>query len=228
MNTTKAINKLFLLFTLFAVLTSCKKEEEVSVFVVAHYDDYNSYQASYVGIQSITMGDETVPYDFEGWSNIGVGDIREIDIDIMSKEEEFTLTIVSSGTGSGVTKTATASNVKDGDLFSLDLDEGKLSLYTPSGGGGSSSGVNGNWERSDGVSYLKISGSSIYLCNGGSLDEFSGTYDAANNEATLVEGSTTLTFYIYQESSDEIRVEQYVSGSHVGTQSYYKTSKYPC
>jgi len=91
-----------------------------------------------------------------------------------------------------------------------------------------SAGVSGNWERSDGASYLKFSGSSVYLCNGGSLQEFSGTYDASANKAVLTEGSTTLEFYITPEGSDKILIEQYVSGNHVGSQYYYKTSKYPC
>jgi len=89
-------------------------------------------------------------------------------------------------------------------------------------------GITGNWVRSDGASYLKFSGSSIYLCNGTSLQEFSGTYDASANEATLVEGSTTLTFYIYPEGSDKILIEQYVSNEHVGSTYYYKSTEYPC
>lgn len=89
-------------------------------------------------------------------------------------------------------------------------------------------GVTGNWERSDGASYLKFSGSSIYLCNGSTLQEFSGTYDASSNEATLVEGSTTLTFIIYPEGSDKILIEQWVSNEHLGSQYYYKTTEYPC
>lgn len=89
-------------------------------------------------------------------------------------------------------------------------------------------GVTGNWIRSDGASYLKFSGSSIYLCNGTSLQEFSGTYDASANKATLVEGSTILTFYIYPEGSDKILIEQYVSNEHIGSQYYYKSTEYPC
>jgi|GEM_PF-3553980 len=90
------------------------------------------------------------------------------------------------------------------------------------------SGVSGKWKRSDGASYLKFSGSSVYLCNGSSGAEFSGTYDAANGVATLVEGSTELTFYITPEGNDKILIEQYISGNHVGSQYYYSTSEYPC
>ncbi len=91
-----------------------------------------------------------------------------------------------------------------------------------------SSGVTGKWVRSDGASYLKFSGSTVYLCNGSSGAEFSGTYDAAAGKATLVEGTTELTFYITPEGTDTILIEQYISGNHVGTQNYYSTTEYPC
>ncbi|PLX04614.1 MAG: hypothetical protein C0595_02640 [Marinilabiliales bacterium] len=91
-----------------------------------------------------------------------------------------------------------------------------------------SEGISGNWVRDDGASYLKFSGSTVYLCNGSSGQEFSGNYDAAAGKATLVEGSTTLTFYITPDGSDKILIEQYVSGDHVGSQYYYSTSEYPC
>ena len=91
-----------------------------------------------------------------------------------------------------------------------------------------SSGITGNWVRSDGASYLKFSGSSVYLCNGSSGTEFSGTYDAAAGQATLVEGTTELTFYITPDGDDKILIEQYISGNHVGSQYYYSTSEYPC
>lgn len=90
--------------------------------------------------------------------------------------------------------------------------------------------VTGNWVRSDGASYLKFSGSSIYLCNGTSLQEFSGTYDASAFEATLIEGSTILTFKIYPDLEDKnkILIEQYVSNEHISSTYYYKSTEYPC
>jgi len=91
-----------------------------------------------------------------------------------------------------------------------------------------SAGISGSWVRDDGASYLKLSGSSAYLCNGSNGKEFSGTYDATAGKATLVEGTTKLSFYITLDGDDKILIEQYSSGNHVGSQYYYKSNKYPC
>jgi len=50
----------------------------------------------------------------------------------------------------------------------------------------------------------------------------------SSKTATLVEGTTELTFYITPEGSDKILIEQYISGNHVGSQYYYSTTEYPC
>lgn len=108
---------------------SCKKAKEINVTLITSLSDYNSYQATYVSIQSITLGEENVTYDFDTWSNIGVSDIREIPITITSKEDEFVMTVIAGGVGSGITKESTVNGVKDGDLLYLDLDNNNLSVY---------------------------------------------------------------------------------------------------
>lgn len=105
----------------------------------------------------------------------------------------------------------------------------KYATYTRgSGSGGSGGPVSGKWERHDGASYLKFSGSSVSLCNGSTLQEFNGTYDSSINEATLTEGSTQLTFKITPEGNDALLIEQWVSNNHVGSTYYYKSTEYPC
>lgn len=85
--------------------------------------------------------------------------------------------------------------------------------------------LSGIWERSDGASYIKISNSNIFLCDGSSLQEYSGTING--NEATITEGSSTLEFKISTVGED-ILVEQFISNNHVGSIMYYKTTVYPC
>lgn len=213
------MNKIILSVLLIGILfSSCKKEQPISITIIASLNDYNSFDASYVSIKSIVLGSESAPLDFESWSNIGLGDIREIPVTVMSMEEEFNLTVISSGSGSGVIKETNLTGVVDGDLLHLDLDKNEINKYDPSN-------LSGKWERSDGASYIKISGSNIFLCNGSSLQEFSGTING--NDATLTEGSTTVEFKI-TAVGDDILVEQYISNNHVGSQMYYKTSNYPC
>jgi len=113
----------------------------------------------------------------------------------------------------------------DGEYLTIALlDEKVIKRYSRE----ESSSITGNWERNDGKSYLKFSGSNISLCNGSSLQEFNGSYNSSTNEATLIEGTTELDFNIYPEGTDKLRIEQYVSGNHLGTTYYYSTTKYPC
>jgi hypothetical protein len=86
----------------------------------------------------------------------------------------------------------------------------------------------GNWERSDGGSYLKLTNSSVSLCNASNGSVFTGTYSTSENKATLTQGSTSLTFYVYVENDNKIRVEQYVSGNYNSTAYYNRVSTYPC
>lgn len=114
------------------------------------------------------------------------------------------------------------------DLTISLLDKKVIKRYSKESTGTNSGSLTGNWERNDGKSYLKFSGSDISLCNGSSLQEFHGTYNSSTNKAVLIEGSTELDFEIYPEGSTKIRIEQYVSGNHLGTTYYYSSSKYPC
>jgi len=114
------------------------------------------------------------------------------------------------------------------DLTISLIDKKVINRYSREGSGSSTGAVTGNWERHDGKSYLKFSGSDISLCNGSSLQEFHGTYNSSTNKAVLIEGSTEFDFEIYPEGSDKIRVEQYVSNNHLETTYYYSTTKYPC
>ncbi len=219
---TKTATLLTLVLSLFII--SCEKDsDEIFITVFAKLSSYDDFEASYVSVDGISVDGEYVPWDFDLFSNIGIGETREIPVSVSSSKDQVTVKVFSSGSGSGISKTASVSGVRNGDKLDLDLGSGKFTII-----GGNGDGVSGNWVRSDGASYLKFSGSTVYLCNGSSGQEFSGTYDADAGEATLVEGSTTLTFYITPEGSDKILIEQYVSGNHVGSQYYYSTSEYPC
>lgn len=121
---------------------------------------------------------------------------------------------------------------KEGDIYFISPDgaetPGANGYFAKNSSSSSSSSTIGSWERSDGGSFMKITSSIIEVCNASSGAQFSGTYSPSSNSATLVSGSTTLTFNIYLEDAETIRVEQYVSGSHVGTQQYYRISNFPC
>ena len=123
---------------------------------------------------------------------------------------------------------------KEGDLYFISPlgaeypgENGYFSEAT-AGNGSSSNSTLGNWERSDGGSYMKLSGNSIEVCNSSTGAYFTGSYSPSSNTATLTSGSTSLTFNIYLEDSDTIRVEQYVSGNYVSSQQYFRINNFPC
>ena len=112
--------------------------------------------------------------------------------------------------------------------YAWDPYQNKLDIigYFEANNSDDESELSGKWRRSDGASsYIKISNSNIYLCNGSLLQEFSGTING--NNAILTEGGTTLEFYV-SPVGDDILVEQYISNQHVGSMMYYTTADYPC
>jgi hypothetical protein len=128
---------LFFLIPFYFIMSNCNKEPDEIVFTIfAKYTNYNDYEASFVGVRSISANDSYATFDFDLWSNIGVGDTREILVTMNVNASEVTVRVVSSGSGSGITKEATISGVKNGDILDLNLGTSRFTNRSASGGGG--------------------------------------------------------------------------------------------
>jgi len=119
-------------------------------------------------------------------------------------------------------------NIRSYQVIATGNTEEPLLITEITSGGGNEPSTLGNWERSDGGSYLKLTSSQVFLCNASSGATFSGTYNPSQNKAVLTQGSTTLEFRVYLENENRIRVEQYVSGNYNSTAYYNRRSNYPC
>lgn len=108
------------------------------------------------------------------------------------------------------------------------VDEPLLITEIISEGGGNEPLTSGNWKRSDGGSYMKLTGTQVFVCNANTGAKFSGTFSPSQNRAVLTQGSVSLEFWVYLENETRLRVEQYVSGSYVSTDYYNKVNNYPC
>ena len=218
---------LFAVIISLIVITSCKKKidyGEIEIYIDKALFD-NIPEFSYNG-QSLNYNNSGDIYFYT--ANVDE-DQAEIDYTFEFKGQHFTskggaatgspVLLTAPENGEIITKTLsyelrpTGNSDEPFHIFDLNSDD-------------NDEGLTGNWVRSDGASYLKFSGSSIYLCNGGSLQEFSGTYNASENTATLVEGTTTLTFEITPEGDDKILIAQYVSNEHIGSTYYFSTNDY--
>ena len=118
---------LFGVFLLLITVSSCMKKNDISLNVNITHNDYNSVQATYVST-SISVDGEQVPLDFETYSNIGVGDTRNIAFTVESSNKEVDVAITINPVGSGSPYTVEANGVSSGGVIDHTVGQSTVTI----------------------------------------------------------------------------------------------------
>ncbi len=108
-------------------ISSCVKKNDISLTVNITHDDYNSVQATYVS-SAIAVDGESVPLDFDTYSNIGVDDTRSIPFTVESSNKEVDVAITINPVGSGSSYTVEANAVSSGDVIDHTVGQSTVSV----------------------------------------------------------------------------------------------------